>query len=110
MLENLFYVSQVAMTVAQDYEVSDIQCSGAGAASDYLTAKIKRPVGFRGSPLFADDRAADPLTDIHCQIRPDPSDPQEDNYFLKVTDFTSCGILKRNVKTNPFTIIIIIFL
>ncbi|KAL6436641.1 hypothetical protein ACFW04_004833 [Cataglyphis niger] len=86
----------VAATVAQDYEVSDIQCSGAGSAADLLTAKIKRPVGFRGAPLFADDRSANPLADIHCQIRPDPNDPQEDNYFLKVTDFSRCGILKRN--------------
>ncbi|XP_054016215.1 uncharacterized protein LOC128896778 [Hylaeus anthracinus] len=86
----------VAVTVAQDYEVSDIQCSGAGSAADLLTAKIKRPVNFRGAPLFADDRSANPLTDIHCQIRPDPNDPQEDNYFLKVTDFSRCGILKRN--------------
>lgn len=91
-------VFQVAATVAQDYEVSDIQCSGAGTAADLLTAKIKRPVGFRGTPLFADDRSANPLADIHCQIRPDPNDPQEDNYFLKVTDFSRCGILKRNVS------------
>ncbi|XP_018406789.1 PREDICTED: uncharacterized protein LOC108782893 [Cyphomyrmex costatus] len=88
--------AHVAAAVAQDYEVSDIQCSGAGSAVDLLTAKIKRPVGFRGTPLFADDRSANPLADIHCQIRPDPNDPQEDNYFLKVTDFTRCGILKRN--------------
>ncbi|XP_076234288.1 uncharacterized protein LOC143179121 [Calliopsis andreniformis] len=87
---------QVVATVAQDYEVSDIQCSGAGSAADLLTAKIKRPVSFRGAPLFADDRAANPLTDIHCQIRPDPNDPEEDNYFLKVTDFSKCGILRRN--------------
>ncbi|XP_067207191.1 uncharacterized protein [Linepithema humile] len=86
----------IAATVGQDYEVSDIQCSGAGSAADLLTAKIKRPVGFRGTPLFADDRSANPLADIHCQIRPDPNDPQEDNYFLKVTDFSRCGILKRN--------------
>ena len=59
---------QIAATVAQDYEVSDIQCSGAGSAADLLTAKIKRPVSFRGAPLFADDRSANPLTDIHCQI------------------------------------------
>lgn len=89
---------QIAATVGQDYEVSDIQCSGAGSAADLLTAKIKRPVGFRGTPLFADDRSANPLADIHCQIRPDPNDPQEDNYFLKVTDFSRCGILKRNVS------------
>jgi hypothetical protein len=86
----------VIATVAQDYEVSDIQCSAATATSDLLTAKIKRPVDFKGAPLFADDREADPLTDIHCQIRPDPTDSQQDNYFLKVTDFTRCGVLKRN--------------
>ncbi|XP_076755167.1 uncharacterized protein LOC143425957 [Xylocopa sonorina] len=86
----------VTITVAQDYEISDIQCNGAGSAADLLTAKIKRPVGFRGAPLFADDRSANPLTDIHCQIKPDPNDLQEDNYFLKVTDFSRCGILKRN--------------
>ncbi|XP_057319761.1 uncharacterized protein LOC130664073 [Microplitis mediator] len=84
------------VTLAQDYEVSDIQCSSTTATTDLLTAKIKRPVGFKGSPLFADDRAADPLTDIQCQIRPDPNDSLEDNYFLKVTDFSRCGILKRN--------------
>ncbi|XP_012271710.1 uncharacterized protein LOC105695055 isoform X2 [Orussus abietinus] len=87
---------QILLTVAQDYEVSDIQCSGAGSAADLLTAKIKRPVGFKGAPLFADDRSANPLVDIHCQIRPDSNDPQEDNYFLKVTDFSRCGVLKRN--------------
>ncbi|XP_014217951.1 uncharacterized protein LOC106646426 [Copidosoma floridanum] len=86
----------VVATVAQDYEVSEIQCSGASSSADLLTAKVRRPIGFRGGPLFADDRAADPLHDPHCQIRPDPTDPQEDNYFLKVTDFTRCGILKRN--------------
>ncbi|XP_012271709.1 uncharacterized protein LOC105695055 isoform X1 [Orussus abietinus] len=88
--------SGILLTVAQDYEVSDIQCSGAGSAADLLTAKIKRPVGFKGAPLFADDRSANPLVDIHCQIRPDSNDPQEDNYFLKVTDFSRCGVLKRN--------------
>ncbi|XP_044591595.1 uncharacterized protein LOC123269811 [Cotesia glomerata] len=85
-----------AVTLAQDYEVSDIQCSPPTSPTDLLTAKIRRPVGFKGSPLFADDRAADPLTDIQCQIRPDPADALEDNYFLKVTDFSRCGILKRN--------------
>lgn len=91
---------QLGSSNAQDYEVSDIQCSGSGSASDYLTAKIKRPIGFKGTPLFADDRSADPLVDIHCQIRPDSNDPQEDNYFLKVTDFSRCGILKRNVSNS----------
>lgn len=97
-IESVFFFFKVAATVAQDYEVSDIQCTGSTSSTDLLTAKIKRPVGFKGGPLFADDRAADPLTDLSCQIRPDPSDAQEDNYFLKVTDFTRCGVLKRNVS------------
>ncbi|KAK0162260.1 hypothetical protein PV327_008612 [Microctonus hyperodae] len=86
----------VVVTFAQDYEISDIQCSATTVTPDLLTAKIKRPLGFKGSPLFADDRAADPLTDIHCQIRPVTNHPDEDNYLLKVTDFSRCGILKRN--------------
>ncbi|KAI4487316.1 hypothetical protein M0804_005465 [Polistes exclamans] len=93
---NYINIHKVKVIVAQDYEISEIQCSGAGSAADLLTAKIRRPIGFRGAPLFADDRSANPLIDIHCQIRPDPNDPQEDNYFLKVTDFSRCGVLKRN--------------
>ncbi|XP_008544245.1 uncharacterized protein LOC103568967 [Microplitis demolitor] len=96
MMWRILIVGFFTVTLAQDYEVSDIQCSSTTATTDLLTAKIKRPVGFKGSPLFADDRAADPLTDIQCQIRPDPNDSLEDNYFLKVTDFSRCGILKRN--------------
>ncbi|XP_012259326.2 uncharacterized protein LOC105687925 isoform X2 [Athalia rosae] len=101
MLRRIFIVTCIGMLtadfgLAQDYEVSDIQCSLAGSGSDLLTAKIRRPVGFKGAPLFADDRSANPLTDSNCQIRPDPNDPQEDNYLLKVTDFSRCGILKRN--------------
>ncbi|KAF7992056.1 hypothetical protein HCN44_001381 [Aphidius gifuensis] len=92
----IFYTVFIIAEAHYDYEITDIQCSSTTSSSDYLTAKVRRPIGFKGAPLFADDRAADPLTDTHCQIRPDPTDPQEDNYFLKVTDFSRCGILKQN--------------
>ncbi|KAL0871859.1 hypothetical protein ABMA27_004327 [Loxostege sticticalis] len=84
---------------AQDYDVTDIQCtfsSGGSGIRDSVTALLRKPEGFRGAPLFADDRATDPLADPVCQIRPEPDDPTELLYRLRITDFTRCGVLKRN--------------
>lgn len=53
-------------------------------------------MGFKGAPIFADDRAVDPETDAFCRIKPDRNDPTELNYDLKITDFSRCGVLKRN--------------
>lgn len=61
-------------------------------------ARLKKPDGFRGSPLFADDRGVDPESDPSCQIRPDHMDPSGLMYNLKITDFSRCGVLKRNVS------------
>lgn len=54
----------------QDYEVGDIECSfgelstnSNSRVNQRLTAKLKKPVGFKGTPIFADDRNVDPLTD-----------------------------------------------
>lgn len=84
------------------FPVSDIQCTfsglGDGKGRDSIAAKLRKPEGFRGSPLFADDRNVDPLMDLACQIRPDPSDPTELTYNLLITDFNRCGVLKRNVS------------
>ncbi|EEB10491.1 conserved hypothetical protein [Pediculus humanus corporis] len=86
--------------ISQDYDVSEIQCTfsgiGDGKNRDSIAAKLKKPEGFRGSPLFADDRNADPLTDLQCQIRPDHNDATELTYNLLITDFNRCGVLKRN--------------
>lgn len=71
---------------------------GDGKGRDSIAAKLRKPEGFRGSPLFADDRNVDPLMDLACQIRPDPSDPTELTYNLLITDFNRCGVLKRNVS------------
>lgn len=62
-----------------------------------ITARLKKPVGFKGSPLFADDRNAHPETDRACSIRSESNDPENIAYTLKITDFTRCGVLKRNV-------------
>lgn len=61
-------------------------------------ARLKKPEGFKGSPLFADDRGADPESDPSCQIRPDRLDQSGLMYNLKITDFGRCGVLKRNVS------------
>ncbi|CAH0584355.1 unnamed protein product [Chrysodeixis includens] len=84
---------------AQDYDVTDIQCtfaSGGSGLRDSVTALLRKPEGFRGAPLFADDRATDPVTDPVCQVRPEPEDPTGLLYRLRITDFTRCGVLKRN--------------
>uniref|UniRef100_A0A8W7JVG8 ZP domain-containing protein n=1 Tax=Anopheles albimanus TaxID=7167 RepID=A0A8W7JVG8_ANOAL len=84
---------------AQDYDVTDIQCSFASQGSnlgDIITAKLKKPIGFKGAPLFADDRAVNPEADFACSIKQDRKDVSELAYDLKITDFSRCGVLKRN--------------
>lgn len=81
--------------------MNDIQCSFASQGStsiDSITAKLKKPENFKGSPLFADDRNVDPEVDFNCAIKPDLSDPTELSYELKILDFSRCGVLKRSVR------------
>uniref|UniRef100_A0A182S9H7 ZP domain-containing protein n=1 Tax=Anopheles maculatus TaxID=74869 RepID=A0A182S9H7_9DIPT len=81
--------------------VTDIQCSFASQGSnlgDIITAKLKKPIGFKGAPLFADDRGVNPETDFACSIKQDRKDVSELAYDLKITDFSRCGVLKRNVS------------
>nr|XP_034831553.1 uncharacterized protein LOC117988512 [Maniola hyperantus] len=92
----LFLIPAVS---AQDYDVTDIQCtfaSGGSGIRDSVTALLRKPEGFRGAPLFADDRTTDPIGDPVCQIRPEPDDPTGLLYRLRISDFTKCGVLKRN--------------
>lgn len=84
-------------------KVSEIQCSFTTASSstaDMITARLKKPAGFKGSPLFADDRGVNPEMDRACSIRPESGDPENIAYILKITDFTRCGVLKRNVNKS----------
>jgi len=71
---------------------------GLTATRDTIAARLRKPEGFRGSPIFADDRQVDPLIDVSCQIRPDKSDTEELTYNLLISDFSRCGVLKRNVS------------
>ncbi|GLV45873.1 uncharacterized protein CBL_11670 [Carabus blaptoides fortunei] len=92
-----------APTSLQFFFVTDIQCTfsnnGAPMTSlvkDSIMARLKKPDGFKGAPLFADDRGVDPESDPSCQIRPDRLDQTGLAYNLKIIDFSRCGVLKRN--------------
>ncbi|CAB3362074.1 Hypothetical predicted protein [Cloeon dipterum] len=91
-------IQVVPWSAAQDYDVTNLQCSFAsnGGTRDSISAKLRKPSGFRGAPLFADDRAVDPSTDPQCQIRLDQSDPTDMTYNMLVTDFHRCGVVKVN--------------
>ena len=82
--------------------MAEISCSfsGQGGPSDRLSARLRKPPGFRGDPLFADDRQVTPQLDSSCQIRADPSDPDRLIYSLLITDFSRCGVLKRDVSVG----------
>ncbi|KAJ6645359.1 hypothetical protein Bhyg_00564 [Pseudolycoriella hygida] len=102
----MFCIQKVALILstiligclAQDYDVSDIQCtfSSQGSNEDSITATLRKPSGFKGSPLFADDRSVNPEVDRLCSIEKDRNDPSEQIFNLKISDFTKCGVLKRN--------------
>lgn len=88
------------------FSVTEIQCTfginGNTGTRDSIIARLRKPDGFKGHPLFADDRAVDPETDTACQIRPDPNDPAGLRYNLKILDFSRCGVLRRNVSNKNF--------
>lgn len=77
---------------------------------DMLSARLRKPDGFKGTPLFADDRAVDPILDPVCQIRPDLTDVSRLTYNLLITDFNRCGVLKRNVSLITIYVLIIYYL
>ena len=58
------------VSYGQDYSVSDIDCEHGG----WLSAQLTKPHGFRGNPMFADDRLTDPAAGGECSIRPAPHD------------------------------------
>ncbi|XP_064102943.1 uncharacterized protein LOC135213043 [Macrobrachium nipponense] len=98
----LVAVLWVTAANAQDYQVADINCdfeeesNWTDEGPDTLSARLKKPPGFKGHPLFADDRRADPLRDETCQIRQDIRDPSGLVYNLLVTDLDKCGTIKKN--------------
>ena len=64
------YDSLPQVSSGQDYSVSDIDCENGG----WLSAQLTKPHGFRGNPMFADDRLTDPAAGGECSIRPAPHD------------------------------------
>jgi len=83
---------------AQDYEVADISCAFSGAGE--LTARLRKPEGFAGDPVFADARRAGDRSQRHCRIRPDQRDEQGLIYDLQVDDLDECGVVKKNVSES----------
>jgi hypothetical protein len=96
----------LTLLIKTNVTVTEIQCTFANGNSigsrDSILAKLRKPDGFKGNPLFADDRGVDPETDHVCQIRPDLSDPTGLKYNLKISDFSRCGVLKRNVRIKEY--------
>lgn len=96
-METLHLLSVYYLFIA----VNEIQCTfgnGNLGTRESIIAKLRKPEGFKGHPLFADDRAADPESDPSCQIKEEPGDPTGLKYNLKIYDFNRCGVLKRNVS------------
>ena len=62
----------------------------------------RKPEGFSGAPIFADDRKVEPKTDPFCRIKPDPSDEDGLIYMLHILDLGKCGVLVKNVRTKLF--------
>ncbi|XP_071548439.1 uncharacterized protein [Panulirus ornatus] len=93
----------VVLTLGQDYQVADISCDFGedatqpdGGGHQRLSARLMKPQGFRGHPLFADDREADPFSDGKCQIRHDTQDASGLVYNLLVTDLAYCGVVRKD--------------
>lgn len=97
------------------YSVADVQCTFSTVGSDIedlITATLKRPAGFKGSPMFADDRIGVKEPNPNCIISRDTSDEDDRTYNLRINDFTRCGVLKRNVSTveRCYVILLLIYL
>lgn len=93
----LMLLSSSTGVAGQDYSVTDIDCQyGGNAENGVISAKLSKPKGFQGVPIFADDRAIDPETSEVCSIQRKQGDATGLVYQLNVTDFSSCGVVLRN--------------
>ena len=102
------FLIQVAAGVYEnqgDYQVNDIVCSFGNISADNnrrsnarLSAVLHKPQGFKGTPIFADDRQVDASRDPDCQIRPDMTDRRGLAYKLLVRDLNKCGVAKKSVS------------
>merc|ERR1712226_1215796 len=65
-----------------------------------MSAQLRKPEEFLGSPIFADDRSINPETDPICQIQSDPNDKTKLKYQLLIKDLEKCGVLVKNGFIN----------
>ncbi|KAL7646332.1 UNVERIFIED_CONTAM: hypothetical protein RMT77_003241 [Armadillidium vulgare] len=91
----------------QDYQVADINCkfpdgvlNPSGISGGEFSAKLRKPPGFMGTPLFADDRYVNPEIDPICQIRKNPNDRHGLVYSLLVRDLNRCGVTQKDGYVN----------
>ena len=95
----------------QDYEVANIKCSFGDSddndgdvdkvsSRQHVHALLRKPEGFKGDPIFADDRKVNPYTDPNCQIRPASPDEDELLFNLFIKDLSKCGVLVKNVSNQ----------
>merc|ERR1739848_104610 len=103
-LVSLLFVFQIN---AQDYEVQNIECSFGEVSvennrriNQIMSAQLRKPEEFLGSPIFADDRSINPEKDPICQIRSDPNDKTKLKYQLLIKDLEKCGVLVKNGFIN----------
>ncbi|XP_076305456.1 uncharacterized protein LOC143222630 [Tachypleus tridentatus] len=98
----LVSLNLVLTSGAEEYEVSDIKChEGTDSdGKDIITATLRKPDGFRGHPVFTENRGIQPQKHNKCQIIPDLNDLSSSVYFLRVMDFTVCPVKKQKGFLN----------
>ena len=72
-----------------------------------MVCPCRKPEGFSGAPIFADDRKVEPRTDPYCRIKPDPSDEDGLIYMLHILDLDKCGVLVKNVRKSCRVIMVV---
>jgi len=57
-----------------------------------MGARLKKPDGFKGHPLFADDHRVNPATDRDCSIQSEKGDSTGRIYRMTISNFSRCGV------------------
>ncbi|XP_067135091.1 uncharacterized protein [Centruroides vittatus] len=78
--------------------VYNIRCHDTNSlgGAEVFTAVLKKPEGFRGHPIFAENRNIRAAADEECQIREDKTNPSNVVYRLKVSDYVKCPVERKN--------------
>ncbi|XP_023239599.1 uncharacterized protein LOC111638168 [Centruroides sculpturatus] len=78
--------------------VYNIRCHDTNSlgGAEVFTAVLKKPDGFKGHPIFAENRNIRAAADEECQIREDKTNPSNVVYRLKVSDYVKCPVERKN--------------